>query len=45
MAGNADVLFVRTVQAADGTWTFHVTVEHPDAGWEDYAYDGSSERL
>jgi hypothetical protein len=36
-AGNADVLFVRAVQAADGTWTFHVTVEHPDTGWEDYA--------
>jgi hypothetical protein len=36
-AGNADVLFVRAIQSADGTWTFHVTVEHPDAGWEDYA--------
>jgi hypothetical protein len=34
---NADVQFVRTVQAADGTWTFHVTVAHPDTGWEDYA--------
>jgi hypothetical protein len=20
----------------DGTWTFHVTVQHPDTGWEDY---------
>jgi hypothetical protein len=28
---------VRAVQADDGTWTFHVTVEHPDTGWEDYA--------
>jgi len=28
---------VRAVQAEDGTWTFHVTVEHPDTGWEDYA--------
>jgi hypothetical protein len=28
---------VRAVQAADGTWTFHVTVRHPDTGWEDYA--------
>jgi hypothetical protein len=28
---------VRAVQAADGTWTFHVTVQHPDTGWEDYA--------
>jgi hypothetical protein len=35
--GNADVLHVRAVQAQDGTWTFHVTVQHPDTGWEDYA--------
>ena len=35
--GNADVLQVRAVQGTDGTWTFHVTVEHPDTGWEDYA--------
>ncbi|MFN2218996.1 MAG: hypothetical protein ACK2UA_10350 [Anaerolineae bacterium] len=35
--GNADVLQVRAVQAMDGSWTFHVTVEHPDTGWEDYA--------
>lgn len=35
--GNADVLNVRAVQAADGSWTFHVTVEHPDTGWENYA--------
>ena len=34
---NADVLHVRAVQDADGTWTFHVTVQHPDTGWEDYA--------
>ena len=34
---NADVLSVRAVEAADGTWTFHVTVRHPDTGWEDYA--------
>jgi hypothetical protein len=34
---NADVLFVRATQTADGTWTFSVTVEHPDSGWEDYA--------
>jgi hypothetical protein len=34
---NADVLFVRAVQAGDGSWTFHVTVEHPDTGWDDYA--------
>jgi hypothetical protein len=36
-SGNADVLFVRAVQQTDGTWTFHVTVTHPDTGWEDYA--------
>lgn len=36
-AGNADVVHVRAVQAADGSWTFHVTVKHPDTGWEDYA--------
>jgi len=36
-SANADVEYVRAVQAADGTWTFHVTVRHPDTGWEDYA--------
>ena len=35
--GNADVLHVKAAQASDGTWTFHVTVQHPDTGWEDYA--------
>ncbi len=37
--GNADVIFVRAVQPAGGEslWTFHVTVRHPDTGWEDYA--------
>ena len=34
---NADVLHVRAIEAADGSWTFHVTVEHLDTGWEDYA--------
>ncbi len=34
---NADVLHVRALQARDGSWTFYVTVEHPDTGWEDYA--------
>ncbi|MFO7742297.1 MAG: hypothetical protein R6X31_08295 [Anaerolineae bacterium] len=34
---NADVVHVRAVRSADGTWTFHVTVAHPDTGWEDYA--------
>jgi hypothetical protein len=36
-SGNADVTYVKAVQDADGTWTFHVTVQHPDTGWEDYA--------
>jgi hypothetical protein len=36
-AANADVEYVRAVQASDGSWTFHVTVRHPDTGWEDYA--------
>jgi hypothetical protein len=39
-AGNtvtlADVLFVRARQA-DGTWSFEVTVQHEDTGWEHYA--------
>jgi hypothetical protein len=34
---NADVTYVRAVQSADGSWTFHVTVSHPDTGWDDYA--------
>jgi hypothetical protein len=36
-AANADVMHVRAVQSSDGTWTFHVTVRHPDIDWEDYA--------
>ncbi len=36
-SADADVTYVRAVLAADGTWTFHVTVAHPDTGWEDYA--------
>ncbi len=35
--GNADVLHVRAVQEDENIWTFHVTVRHPDQGWEDYA--------
>jgi hypothetical protein len=34
---DADVIFVKAVQADDDSWTFHVTVSHPDTGWEDYA--------
>ncbi len=33
---DADVEFVRAVKNGE-TWTFHVTVRHPDTGWEDYA--------
>ncbi len=35
-AADADVEFVRAVRNGD-TWTFNVTVRHPDTGWEDYA--------
>jgi hypothetical protein len=35
--GNADVLFVVAEQQEDLTWTFTVTISHPDTGWEDYA--------
>ena len=35
--GNANVEYVKAVQAKDGSWTFFVTVRHPDAGWKDYA--------
>lgn len=34
---DAHVDFVRAVQSNNGSWTFHVTVSHPDTGWEDYA--------
>ena len=36
-AGEADVLAVDTRQAADGSWTFSVTLRHDDAGWDHYA--------
>ena len=35
--GNADVIFVRADFEDDGTWTFSVTINHPDTSWEDYA--------
>jgi hypothetical protein len=34
---NANVLYVKAQLADNSTWTFTVTVEHPDTGWEDYA--------
>lgn len=33
---NADVKHVKAVQSSDGSWTFYVTVYHPDTGWDDY---------
>lgn len=33
---DANVLYVKAVQEQDGKWTFSVTVEHPDTGWDDY---------
>lgn len=36
-AADADVIHVRALATGENTWTFHVTVEHPDTGWEDYA--------
>jgi hypothetical protein len=32
---DADVIFVKAVEG-DGSWTFTVTVTHPDTGWQDY---------
>ena len=32
---DADVIYVRAI-FDDQSWTFHVTVSHPDTGWEDY---------
>lgn len=34
---DADVLFVEARQTDSNTWSFSVTVEHPDTGWDDYA--------
>lgn len=33
---DANVEYVRAVNNGD-SWTFHVTVRHPDTGWDDYA--------
>jgi hypothetical protein len=35
-AGNADATYVEANHNG-ASWTFYVTVEHPDTGWEDYA--------
>jgi len=35
---NANVVFVRAEKDPEpDSWTFQVTVQHPDTGWEDYA--------
>jgi hypothetical protein len=33
---DADVTFVQAIYSGE-SWTFNVTVSHPDTGWEDYA--------
>ena len=33
---DADVIYVKAILEEIKTWTFHVTIEHPDTGWEDY---------
>ena len=35
-SADADVEQVRAVKNGNGSWTFHVTVRHPDTGWDDY---------
>ncbi len=34
---DADVIFVAARLTENNSWTFSVTVSHPDTGWEDYA--------
>ena len=36
-AGEADVIDVRARQGASGAYTFLVTVQHDDTGWDHYA--------
>lgn len=37
LAGEADIIAATASQAANGTWTFDVTVSHSDEGWDHYA--------
>jgi hypothetical protein len=37
IAGEADVLDVRVIKEAGGTYRFDVTVQHADTGWDHYA--------
>ena len=34
---DANVEYVKAVYNGYHSWTFHVTVHHPDTGWQDYA--------
>lgn len=36
-AGEADIVGAKASQAADGSWSFDVTVAHADEGWDHYA--------
>lgn len=36
-SADADVIAVRVIETAPNVYTFHVTVAHPDTGWDDYA--------
>lgn len=33
---DVEILFVRARRSANDTWSFDVTLNHPDTGWEDY---------
>jgi hypothetical protein len=35
-AADANVIEVRAMKGSNSYWTFHVTVSHPDTGWDDY---------
>jgi hypothetical protein len=37
VAGEADVVDVEAVRSSAGTYDFHVSVKHDDAGWDHYA--------
>lgn len=37
MAGEPEIVDARATRAADGTYSFDVTVRHADSGWDHYA--------
>ncbi len=37
LAGEAHVVDVRAIKEASATYSFHVTVQHADTGWDHYA--------